>query len=182
LSRRQNGDGSLLSRPLHSDFSLGRVKVSCNGNTRDALLNFCSLLYLIGRLICSEWIKKCVATLSMKIHHFRSFAYNEFICQFFRLSKGGRGFLCRLEVVSTGGAISKAVVGNRQECRKLDGLLGTGRNHFHRYPHTVHMASLPDRNHGALCRLVAPASAQHRALEELMHEHRWPLAHPRIYR
>src|SRR5260221_3639088 len=57
-----------------------RVKISCNVNTRDAILNFCSLLYLIGRLICSEWINKCVPTLSMKIHLFRSFADNEFIC------------------------------------------------------------------------------------------------------
>src|SRR5258708_11295943 len=56
-----------------------RVKISCNVNTRDAILNFCCLLYLIGRLICSEWINTCVPTLSMKRHLFRSFAYNEFM-------------------------------------------------------------------------------------------------------
>ena len=55
------------------------MKISCNGNTRDALLNFCCLLYLISRLICSEWINTCVPTLSMKKHLFRSFAFNEFI-------------------------------------------------------------------------------------------------------
>ncbi len=55
------------------------MKISCNVNTRDAILNFCCLLYLIGRLICSEWINTCVPTLSMKRHLFRSFAYNEFI-------------------------------------------------------------------------------------------------------
>ncbi len=55
------------------------MKISCNVNTRDAILNFCCLLYLIGRLICSEWINTCVPTLSMKRHLFRSFAYNEFM-------------------------------------------------------------------------------------------------------